>query len=316
MTESQRGRPTRALTLTGTALLLALALAGCGQKKDPVATQAAAKVNKSEITVQQINFVLQQQRNIRPEQAEAAGRQILERLIDQEIAVQKAEELKLDRDAKVVQQLDLARRELLARAYLEKVGDAAVKPTADEVKKYYDDKPALFSERRIFNLQEIVIEARPEQAQQVRDMLTAGKTMADFVEKLKGAGLRFNVNQAVRAAEQLPLAHLDSISKLKDGQAMVAQAPNGLQVLALAGSRTQSLTLEQARPFIEQYLLGERKRKLVEEQVKSARAEAKVSYVGKYADKPAAGASAAAGQEPAAPAPLIGGEPGKADGSK
>lgn len=301
-------RVQRPLSLLGALCLGVLLLAGCGQKKDAAATQAAAKVNKSEITVHQINFVLQQQRGLKPEQADAASRQILERLIDQELAVQKAEELKLDRDAKVMQQLDLARRELLARAYLEKVGDAAVKPTADEVKKYYDDKPALFSERRVYSLQEILIEARPDQVGSVREMLAAAKGISDFGEKLKAAGLRFNVNQAVRAAEQLPLQHLDAIAKLKDGQAMVAQAPNGVMVLALANSRTQTLTLEQAKPFIEQYLVGERKRKLIEEQVKASRKDAKISYLGKFAEKPAAGASAPAitgmGATGAASAPL------------
>ena len=42
-------------------------LAGCGdKKKDKPASQTAAKVNKEEITVHQINFVLQQQRCLAP----------------------------------------------------------------------------------------------------------------------------------------------------------------------------------------------------------------------------------------------------------
>ncbi|MDP0972048.1 SurA N-terminal domain-containing protein, partial [Klebsiella pneumoniae] len=74
------------------------------------ASQTAAKVNKEEITVHQINFVLQRQQGLKPEQAEEAGRQVLERLVDQELAVQKAQELKLDRDPRVVQQVEAAKR--------------------------------------------------------------------------------------------------------------------------------------------------------------------------------------------------------------
>jgi EpsD family peptidyl-prolyl cis-trans isomerase len=108
-------------------------LAGCGDKKESKgATQTAVKVNKEEITVHQINFMLQQQRGLKPEQAEAASKQILERLIDQELALQKATELKLDRDPRVMQQLEAAKREIVSRAYLEKAGEAASKPTADE----------------------------------------------------------------------------------------------------------------------------------------------------------------------------------------
>src|SRR5215213_997009 len=58
-------------------------LAGCSDKKeDKPATQTAARVNKEEITVHQINFMLQQQRALPPEQAASAGKQVLERLID------------------------------------------------------------------------------------------------------------------------------------------------------------------------------------------------------------------------------------------
>src|SRR5262245_51972762 len=81
--------------------LAALLLAGCGPAKDG-ATQVAAKVNKEEISVHQINYALQQQRGLKPEAAEAAGRQLLDKLIDQELARQRGAELKLDRDPRVL----------------------------------------------------------------------------------------------------------------------------------------------------------------------------------------------------------------------
>lgn len=275
-------------------------LAACGDKKEKAASQTAAKVNKAEVTVHQINFVLQQQRNLRPEQADAASKQILERLIDQELALQKADDLKLDRDPRVVQQLEAARREIIARAYLEKVGEAAVKPTAEEIKKYYDEKPALFKDRRIYSLQEIAIEARPDQLPALRDRLGASKNVAEFVDFLKANDFKFSANQAVRAAEQLPLQSLDAIAKLTDGQAMLSQAANGVQVLVLAGSRSQPVSEEQARPAIEQFLLNDRKRKLIEDDVKTMRTAAKIEYVGKFAESAPGGASAPAA--PAAPA--------------
>jgi len=284
------------LAVVATAVLLV----GCGEKKDKAASQTAAKVNKDEITVHQINFVLQQQRNLRPEQTDAASRQILERLVDQQLALQRADEQKIDRDPRVVQQLEAARREIVARAYLEKVGEAAPKPSPEEIKKYYDEKPALFSERRVYSIQEISIEAKPEQVAELREKLAAAKSINDFVEYLKTSGLRFAGNQAVRAAEQLPLNTLDAMARMKDGQAMLVPTAAGVQVVVLAGSRSQPVSEEQARPAIEQYLLNERKRKLVEEDVKAMRAAAKIEYVGKFAE---AAASAAAGASTATPAP-------------
>ena len=280
----------------------AVALVGCGEKKDKAASQTAVKVNKDEITVHQINFVLQQQRGLRPEQTDAASKQILERLIDQQLALEKAEELKVDRDPRVVQSLEAARREIVSRAYLEKVGEAAAKPTAEEIKKYYDEKPALFSERRIYSIQEIGIEARPEQVPVLRDKLAAAKNIAEFVEWLKANDYRFSGNQAVRAAEQLPLNSLESFARMKDGQAAIVPAANGVQVIVLAGSRSQPVSEEQARPAIEQFILNERKRKLVEDDVKALRGSAKIEYVGKFAEGAASAAAAAKPAPAAAPA--------------
>jgi EpsD family peptidyl-prolyl cis-trans isomerase len=288
------------ISLVALAASVAL-LAGCGDKKDKAASQTAAKVNKSEITVHQINFVLQQQRNIRPEQADAASKQILERLIDQELALQKADDLKVDRDPRVVQQLEAAKREIIARAYLEKVGEAAAKPTSEEIKKYYDDKPALFKERRIYSVQEIGIEARPDQVPLLRDKLSAAKNINEFVEFLKANDFKFAGNQAVRAAEQLPMQSLDALAKMQDGQAMLIQGPNGVQVVVLAGSRSQPMAEEQARPAIEQFLLNERKRKLMEEDIKAMRAAAKIEYVGKFGEgAPKAASAPASSAAPAA----------------
>ena len=290
------------------AVALSFMLAGCGDKKGDKASQTAAKVNKEEITVHQINFVMQQQRGLKPEQADAASKQILERLIDQELAIQKADELKLDRDPRVVQQLEAAKREIIARAYAERMGEAAAKPTPEEIKKYYDEKPALFKERRIYSIQEIGIEAKPEQIDALRTQLQAAKSMPDFTEYLKANDFRFSGNQAVRAAEQLPLNMLDAFAKMKDGQAMLVPTPNGAQVVVLAGSRTAPVTAEQARPAIEQFLLNERKRQIIDKDRKDMRAAAKIEYVGKFAEAaasvPAGGASAAAAAAPAAaPAP-------------
>ena len=300
-------RARRAAPLLALAVLAGAALlAGCGEKKDKVASQTAAKINKDEVTVHQINFVLQQQRGLRPEQADTASRQILERLIDQQLALQKGDDEKVDRDPRVVQQLEAARREILARAYLEKVGERAPKPTPEEIKKYYDEKPALFLERRVYSIQEIAIEAKPEQLPELRERLADAKNINEFIEYLKAKDIRFTGNQAVRAAEQLPLNSLEAFARMKDGQAMIVPAANGVQVVLLAGSRSQPVNEEQARPAIEQYLLNERKRKLVEEDLKALRAAAKIEYIGKFAEPaasaPAAAASAMGPATPAAPA--------------
>lgn len=268
-------------------------LTACGGDKGEKASQTAAKVNKEEITVHQINFVLQRQPGLKPEQAEAASRQVLERLIDQELAVQKAQEQKLDRDPRVVQQIEAAKREIVARAYAERIGETVAKPGSDEIAKYYNDKPALFKDRRIYSLQELQIEAKPEQFEAIRAKLAAAKNLNEFAEYLKSADIRFAGNQAVRAAEQLPLAGLDAISRMKDGDSMVSPSPNGMTVLFLVGSRSQPVDEARARPAIEAFLVNQRKAEAVQKDVKALRESSKIEYVGKFSP-PAPGSGAAA----------------------
>lgn len=278
-------------------------IASCGgQGGDKQPSQVAAKVNKEELSVHQINFVLQQMRGLKPEQSAEAGRQVLERLIDQELAVQRAEELKVDRDPAVMQQIDAARREILARAYGERVGQAAAKPTPEEVTAYYNATPALFKERRVYNLQELTIEAPPAQIEELRSRLAAAKSVEEFVGYLRSNDIRFRGNNAVRAAEQLPLASLDAYARLKPGDSLFNLTPSGAQVIVLADARPQPVGEEKARPAIEQFLLAERRRKLVEDEVKKLRGAAMIEYVGAFAESAATAAASAASAASAAAA--------------
>ena len=293
--------------ISGTAALLAatavvLTLAGCGDKKaDKPASQTAAKVNKEEITVHQINFVLGQQRALAPEQAASASKVVLEKLVEQELAVQKALEQKLDRDPRVVQQIEAARRELVARAYVEKIAAGAPKPTPAEIKAYYDSHPALFSQRRVYSLQELSIQAKPDQVAGLQAKLAESKDVASFVEYLKASGFQFGANQVVRSAEQLPLASVDKFAQMKDGQAAFSAVPAGAQVVILAGSRSQPVDEARATPAIEQFLLNERKLKLVADDMRAMRTASKIEYVGDYAKGGAREVTPPAAPPPEAP---------------
>lgn len=275
----------------------ALTLAGCEKKAELASAQVAAKVNGDVISLPQVEQLLQQQR-LKPEQADAVSRQVLQRLVEQQLALQKAVELKLDQDPRVIQQLEAARREVLARAYFDKVGEAAAKPAAQEVASYYQANPALFEQRRIYNLQEINIEARPEQVAALKAQLEQAKNVNALVEYLKANGLRFSAAQAVRSAEQLPIASLGAFAAMKDGQAVLNATPSGAQLIVLAGSRAQPVTLEQATPAIEQFLLNARKRELVAADLKGLRSAARIEYVGKYADAASAAATGSAVASP------------------
>jgi len=280
------------------AIALAVTLVACGDKDGKkAATQVAAKVGSEEISIHQINQVLSRANTggASPEALKAMSKEVLEKLIDQQLAVDQATENKLHRSPDVVAQIEAARRDILARAYIQQITANTPKPTAEETKKYFTEHPQLFSERRIFNVQEIVAPATPGVADQLKALVAAGKSLEDIAAALKAKNIPFNGGSATRAAEQIPLEALPKIHALKDGQSTVIDSPQGSTVVRVVSSQQAPVAEAAALPRIEQFLINQRAGDAVAANIKQLRSTTKITYMGEFD-----GSAAAA---PAAPAP-------------
>lgn len=265
---------------------LVLGLVACsGESSQKQASQTAATVNGEDVTVHQINHVLEQQRGLRPDQADAAGRQVLERLIDQTLAVQKARELELDRDPKVVLSMEVAKREILARAYAERLGRGVIKPSSEEVRKYHDAHPELFAQRKIFTLDEFNVQVPIDKVHEVEALMEGSANAADFASKLKVQGAAFSGKQSVRPAEQLPVAMLQPLAELRPGKGMLTAVAGGARVVFVTAASVQPVDAKAAAPAIEAFLLEERRREAIGRGARDMRDAAKIEYVGRFAEK-------------------------------
>lgn len=285
--------------LLSLSIIAALTLSACGGEgtDKKAATQVAARVNNGEVSVHQINQVMQRTNVSSPEQAKTASRQVLERLIDQELLVQQALDKKLDRDPRTLQAIEAARREVLARAYLEQVSAAAARPTEPEVKAYYAEHPELFAERRVFNLREVAIQAGSEFMPKLQEFMSQPRSMQQLAEWLRSENARFSANAVTKPAEQLPLEMVKNIHQLKDGQMGIVRSGNSILVIEVAASRSVPVDEKAAQPVIEQFLLNQRKTALAQAEVKSLREKGKIEYMGEF--------SAPAPAESVAPAPAV-----------
>jgi len=284
------------------AIAVAVLLAACGGDnggKKP-ATQVAAKVNSEEISVHQINGALSRVANLKPEQVKQASAGILERLIDQELLVQQANEKKLDRDPRVLQLIEASRREILARAYLDQTLAQTGKLDDAEIKKFYDEHPDLFAKRRVYNLQELNIRLPAERHDELRAQVDQARNFPELINWLRAQNIPFTAGGGVKSAEQLPLEALPRFAGMKDGQIALVRGPSGVIVIYLAASREQPLDEAQARPFIEKFLNNRARTELAKAEIKRLREAAKIEYVGEFT-KPAEPAAVAA--DPAVPAP-------------
>lgn len=263
-------------------------LSACSDSSNPdKATQVAAKVGDSEISVHQINQVLQRAPlpNADKNTVQAASQQVLERLIDQQLAVDAATEDKLHRSPDVVASLEAARREVLARAYVQKITNAVTKATPEDVQAYYKENPALFAERRVYNIQEIRVPDAREVIKELDAMAQQGKPIEQVANTLRERKVPFTGGSATRAAEQLPLPLLPTLHKLRDGQSVVVAAGNGATFVRVANSQLQAVSLERAAPGIAQFLNNRRTTEAVTTEVKRLRDATTVSYLGEFNKK-------------------------------
>jgi len=271
------------------ALVLApcLWLSACS-KTSTAATQVVAKVDGEEISVHQINSVLSRASGVTPANLAKAKQDILAGLVEQQLAINLAVKNKLDRSPNVVQAIEDAKREIIARAAIEQITAALPKPTDEQAQKYYTDNPALFAQRRIFNLQEISLPKALPEMPAVRDKVASAKNMEELVNWLRTQNIKFGANGGTRPAEQIPLEILPKLHEYKDGQTGLLEAKDSVMIVHLVSSKTAAVTEAQALPKIKLFLSNQRNAEEVKKQKDIMKAAAKIEYLGEFAGGEAA----------------------------
>jgi EpsD family peptidyl-prolyl cis-trans isomerase len=181
--------PARRVKRVSASLLAICVLAACGGSEAPKVTQAVARVNDREISVHQVNMMAQRlPANLPAERVAEARRAIVNGLVEQETLVQYATEHKLDREVQTLQQLEAARREVLARAALERLGSQSPRPTPGEVQEYFDSNPALFAKRRVYRFDEIVLPGVPVEWAAIEKQVASARSLREVSSALRARG--------------------------------------------------------------------------------------------------------------------------------
>jgi EpsD family peptidyl-prolyl cis-trans isomerase len=261
---------------------LAFAAAGCERAAADRASQIVlARVNGAQISAASV--------------APAAGaasrdsvREALEKVIDRELCVQRALELGLERDAQVSAAIDTARRQILAQAYIDRVAasPAGHGASVQEVRAFYAENPALFAERRIYRLRELVVSAPAELVEVLRAESTRAASLEDIAAWLRLHEARFSTVALTQPAEELPLAYVPRLARMKDGEIDVfprpgyAGAAGGASVIQLEHAEDAPLSETQAAPLIERFLAARSRLEAASAEVRRLRAAARIEYVG------------------------------------
>ena len=270
-----------------------LVITSCGKKDEAGSaksgTQVVAKVNGDEISIHQVNFQLNRltqssQKQLTQEQSKEAAKQILARLVDQQLLKQEATAAKLDRDPRILQAIEASKSEILAQAYLEQLMAKADKPSATQIDAFYKENPALFENRRVFRLQELAVNVGKDKYAEIEEHVKNTKNINEVATWLKTNNYPFNANSNVRAAEQLPLEFLKKIQTLKDGDLIAVQTERSINIVHIAASQSAPIARDKATPIIEQYFLNQNKAAFAKKEMAALNEKAKIEFIGEFAD--------------------------------
>lgn len=295
--------PSRKRLLCAAVMVLAAGLSGCGDKnKAAKPGQALASVNGEEITALQLNEELQRA-NVPAAQQEVASKQLLEALIDRQLLQNEAAKDKTDRDPKVVQAIERAKALIIAQAYMQKKIGAGAKPTAAEVSDYYNKNPDFFSNRKQFDMKQLVIESKDltEELKQVADTTKSLDEVAAWLDERKIKYLRTAASRTTSDLSPDMSAKLKSIPK---GQLFVVKEGERSMLVTVTDIKDNPASLEVAGPQIEKFLFNKKNKEAADAELARLRAAAKIEYLNKTAATAAATGSAnpSATATPAVPA--------------
>jgi EpsD family peptidyl-prolyl cis-trans isomerase len=262
----------------------AVLLAACGGGERKSDSQIAATVNKGEISVHQVQTVLQRQpRLMAADAGGTATARVLEGLIDQELAAQAARDASLEKDPRVVQSLEAARRELLALAWQESIAAKVSSPSTEEIDRYYEAHPELFAQRRLYILQETSLEGTPEQLGGLPAKVAQAQSADDVAALLQQAGVRSSARAIAMAAEDLPQKLLEPLSRLEPGRSGYFAQGSAVRIYTVLQAHKAPVERRLALNAIGAYLAKDRRSEAVSQAMKELRGKAKIEYLGGFA---------------------------------
>jgi EpsD family peptidyl-prolyl cis-trans isomerase len=296
---SPRGTPSRRLLAAVLALCMVTALSACG-KKEQKSGQALVSVNGEEITALQLNEELQRS-GVQPAQQEAASKQLLEALIDRQLLQNEAARDKTDRDPKVVQAIERAKALIIAQAYMQKRVGVIARPSKSEVQAYFDKHPEFFSQRKQFDMRQLVI-ATKDMSDELKKAMDGAKSIDEVAAWLDTHQVKYTRNQVSRTTADLAPELGAKLLAMPKGQLFIIREGERSLLISIADVKDAPVTVEVAGPQIEQYLMNAKSKEAAAAEIARLRGAAKIEYFGKNAPPAAAPAAAPATSNSAADA--------------
>jgi EpsD family peptidyl-prolyl cis-trans isomerase len=261
------------LRLAGGAMIATLLLAGC--HKEPKG-QVVAIVNGDEISMQELNAELQGVRIPDNVDRKVLRKEILERLIDRKLIVQKAKDQGVDKTPDYVAQKRRLDDNLLVSMLGQKIAQTVPVPDDRDINQYINDNPSLFAQRQRLLLDQLQFDA-PKDVKRLLALRDAHSLDA-VAAGLQQLGISFTRGKGVIDTGRLDPQLMKKINELPAGEPFILPSSGKFVASVIISRDTIGTPSDVARAVATEAV---RRRALVKEsqaQVVRARKEAEIQY--------------------------------------
>jgi len=279
-------QPSKLLVLVAVA---GLSLSACTDKKStdaadsmPAESTVGVKVNGQAISVAELDA---KSGHDPSGKKQGISEDRLKQIVDMELLRQAAVESKLDQDENVRAKIAISVRTILAMAYMEKQLGSVGEPTEAEINDFYNNNPARFAERKIYEIHEFNIQVPPGKAAEIRGQLGKGMTPEAFEQWLTANNIRHTGTPLSVSADRLPDDVLQKLRNAPVGGAIVLGGDEQMNAVFVLAEQTQPIRLAESKPAVAAMMTEKRKQEALDNAMKQLRDKAKIEYVPPYSEK-------------------------------
>jgi len=264
--------------------LLALAIAGVSTpgQAAPVAGNIVAMVNGRAITIQELAAEVADLKAPPGTDKKMLRNYALQQIINRELIVQEARKLGEHNEPAFQVQQQRVIQQLLLSYHTRKTLEGIAEPDAKTIDAFVAANPYMFAKRTIYKLDQLQFDIPANGA--LLKPLQDARSITAAMDVLKAGNIAFQRSAGALDTGKVPTAIIEKILALPSGEPFILPSQvAGKGILSIiTGSEPAPVKDSDVRPLAIQSYRAQRLNVLLEEQMKSARAKAKISYQPDY----------------------------------
>lgn len=267
--------------------LLPLVLAACNSHGESAPSgQVVAKVAGDDVTVGELNAELVGVRLPTGADRAAIERQAVQSIVERKLLAHEATTRKLDENPAYLLQKRRTDELLLVQMLRDQIASSVPKPSTAEAETYVQEHPTLFSNRRLYILDQIQFPVTTDQ--EMIKKISATQTMDDLEQLLISSGIEYRRAPSSLDTVSAPVDIAARLTELPQGEVFVVRQGSAFIANRIVETRTTPFSGEKAIEFAQNRLRAERIQKRLQAEAKSVQDKGKtlVTYQDKYKPQP------------------------------